>query len=45
MERDKILKQIGGSVGIIFNREERELFDLKPNDKVKIIIEKIGDRK
>ncbi len=40
MERDKIIRKIGDSVGVIFNKEERTLYDLNINDNVKIKLEK-----
>jgi len=43
MKREKIIRKIGDSVGIIFNREEQQLFNLKVNNKVKISIEKLND--
>ena len=40
MERDKIIRKIGDSVGVIFNKEERHLYNLNVNDNVKITLEK-----
>lgn len=40
MERDKIIRKIGDSVGVIFNKEEQTIFDLNVNDKIKIKLEK-----
>jgi len=40
MKRDKIIRKIGDSVGIIFNKEERTIYDLKINDNVFIQVEK-----
>lgn len=39
-KRDKIIRKIGTSIGIIFNKEEQRMFDIKVNDTVKIAIEK-----
>jgi len=43
MERDKIIRKIGDSVGVIFNKEERTLYDLNVNDKIKIKVTKEED--
>ncbi len=40
MERDKIIRKIGDSVGVIFNKEERSLYDLNVNDIVNIKLKK-----
>lgn len=40
MERDKIIRKIGDSVGIIFNKEERMLYDININDNVTIKLKK-----
>ena len=39
MGREKITKKIGDSIGIIFNREERVIYNLRPNQKIIITIE------
>lgn len=41
MERTKIVKRIGDSAGVIFNREERALYDIGVGDIVEIIIKKV----
>ena len=41
LSRVKTLRKIGDSRGIIFNREECKIFDLKVGDIVKINIEKV----
>jgi len=38
--REKIVRRIGDSSGVIFNREERELYNLNIGEKIKIMIEK-----
>jgi hypothetical protein len=45
--REKIIRKIGDSSGIIFNREEREIYDLNIGEKIQIMIEKPtkGDKK
>jgi|AntAceMinimDraft_10_1070366.scaffolds.fasta_scaffold04845_11 hypothetical protein len=45
--REKIIRKIGDSSGIIFNREEREIYDLNIGEKIRIMIEKPkqGDKK
>ena len=40
MKRDKILRKIGDSIGIIFNKEEKSLYDLCVNDNVSIELKK-----
>ena len=41
IKRDKIIRRIGDSVGIIFNKEERMLANLNINDHVNVVIKKI----
>jgi len=41
MKREKIVRKIGDSLGIILNSEERKIHDIKKGDQVKIIIEKM----
>ena len=43
MERDKIIRKIGDSIGIIFNKEEKKLFNLNIGDSVNIILIKNSD--
>lgn len=43
MERDKIIRKIGDSIGIIFNKEEKKLFKLNIGDSVNIILTKNQD--
>ncbi len=38
MKRSKILRRIGDSVGVIFNKEEQKLFDLNVGAQVEISI-------
>ena len=40
MKRDKIIRRIGDSVGIIFNKEERLLFKLAVDDEVEVALKK-----
>jgi hypothetical protein len=44
IERQKIIRKIGDSVGIIYNREERELFGLDVGTRVHIVMEKMEDK-
>lgn len=37
----KIIKKLGSSVGIIFNKEEQKIEDLKVNDQIEIEIKKV----
>lgn len=37
----KIIKKLGSSVGIIFNKEEQKIEDLKVDDQVEIEIKKV----
>jgi hypothetical protein len=39
-KRDKIIRKVGDSVGVIFNKEERELYDINVNDAVSIAVKK-----
>ena len=41
MQRDKIVRRIGDSVGVIFNKEEQKLFNLNIGDSVNVIIKKL----
>ena len=43
MNRDKIIRRIGDSVGIIFNKEERIIANISVNDSVNIILKKIKE--
>ena len=40
----KILRKIGDSTGVIFNKEERLIHDLKKDDIVEIIVNKVRQR-
>ena len=40
MERVKYIKRIGDSAGVIFNREEREIYDIGIGDMVEVMIKK-----
>ena len=42
LDRDKTMKKIGDSVGLIFNKEEQRLYDLFPTKEVKVTIKPIG---
>jgi len=37
----KIIRRIGDSSGIIFNREERNIYDFNINDVIEVVIKKI----
>ena len=41
MQRVKIIRRIGDSIGIIFNKEEQKLFDLYVGDTVDVKVKKI----
>lgn len=44
IKRDKIIRKLGDSVGIIFNREEQDLYKLKVGDNVSVkLIKYKGD--
>ena len=43
--REKFIKKVGTSIGIIFNKEERNLFDLHVNDKILLTFSKVEDTK
>ena len=45
MQRDKIIRKVGDSIGIIFNKEEKKIANLNVGDNVNIIIKKNGDKK
>jgi len=47
MQRAKIIRRIGDSIGIILNKEERKLFDLSVGDTVNINVKKTntGEKK
>ena len=40
MQRIKIIRRIGDSIGIIFNKEEQKLFDLSVGDTVDVKVTK-----
>lgn len=40
----KIIKKIGNSLGLIFNKEEQELYDIEKEDYVDVEIYKIKDK-
>ena len=39
----KIIKKIGDSIGLIFDREERTIFDLEVGDIIDIEIKKVKE--
>lgn len=41
LKRDKIIRRIGDSVGIIFNKEECLLANIKVSDQVNVSITKL----
>lgn len=41
ISREKILRKLGDSVGVIFNKEERILYGLNVGDAVKVSVKKI----
>jgi hypothetical protein len=45
MERDKIIRRVGDSIGIIFNREEKNIYNLNVGDKIKIILKPLEGEK
>ena len=44
MQRDKIIRRIGDSKGVIFNTEECNIYDLNVGDKVTINIQKMVEK-
>lgn len=42
LDRDKIMKKIGDSVGLIFNKEEQHLYDLFVGKDVSVTIKPSG---
>jgi len=43
MQRVKIIRRIGDSIGVIFNKEEQKLFNLSVGDTVDIKVKKLKD--
>lgn len=41
----KIIRQVGTSVGIIFNKEEQEILQIKVGDVIEFEIKKGGEKK
>jgi antitoxin component of MazEF toxin-antitoxin module len=44
MIRSKTIKKIGDSAGVIFNREERKMFNINVGDIVEVTVKKVLDK-
>jgi len=42
LNRDKVIKKIGDSVGLIFNKEEQKLYGLTVGKEVSVTLKSLG---
>ena len=45
IKMEKIIKAMGNSIGITFNKEEKEINELEAGDIIEIAITKLGKKK